>query len=89
MWKLLKDYLEYEEVEIGLLSPRNILKCSAEVGLFEKMDVDGALLMRMHKSRNELSHIYDDERSLGILRDVKDIYLDEFLKLDRYFGELS
>ena len=88
MWKLLKDYLEYEEVELGLLSPKNILKTSAEVGLLEKMQVDGEVLVKIHQARNELTHIYDDEKALAILKVIQDGYLVEMLKLDAYFGKL-
>ena len=28
MWKLLKDFWEQEEIEIGLISPKNILKAA-------------------------------------------------------------
>ena len=59
LWKLLKDYLESENIEIGLISPGNILKAAASKGLLQLMDADGDILMKAHKSRNELVHIYD------------------------------
>ena len=88
LWKLLKDYLEYLEVEIDIRSPKNILKIAANSGLLEKIDVDGNVLMNAHKSRNELSHIYDFDKAEEILEKIENNYLDEMLKVDTYFQEL-
>ena len=87
LWKLLKDYLEYEEVEIGLISPKNILRVSAENGLLDLMKTDGSLLIEAHKSRNELTHIYDFEKFQAALIKIQNRYLPELLKVESFFGE--
>jgi len=89
LWKLLKDYLEYENIEIGFASPKNILKAAAEKGLLQLMDIDGDILMKAHKVRNELVHIYDHEKSYESLLWVKEFFLSEMLKVDMYFKELG
>jgi len=88
LWKLLKDYLEFQEVEIGLLSPKNVLKIAASSGLLEQIAVDGEMLIEMHQSRNELTHIYDDEKALVILNFVQNNYIHQMIKIDDYFGKL-
>ena len=85
LWKLLKDYLEYEEIEIGLISPKNILKVSAESGLLEKMETDGDSLIRAHKARNDLVHIYDRKGFCAALKEIQEHYLPIMLGVERYF----
>jgi nucleotidyltransferase substrate binding protein (TIGR01987 family) len=87
MWKLIKDYLEEEEVEIGLLSPRNVMKIAAEVGLLEQMNVEGKRLIDALKVRNELTHIYDKEKFLLAITDIRDHYLGEMNKVEIYFSK--
>ena len=85
LWKLLKDFLEHEEVEIGLISPKNILKAAAVSGLLEKINADGDILMQAYISRNELVHIYDNEKFTTVLESIKNIYLPEMNKIDEFF----
>jgi len=88
LWKLLKDYLEHEDIEIGLVSPKNILKAAASKGLLQLMGVDGDILMKAHKSRNELVHIYDYEAFCMTLLDIKRVFLPEMIKVETYFKAL-
>ncbi|MCL2501104.1 MAG: nucleotidyltransferase substrate binding protein [Defluviitaleaceae bacterium] len=88
LWKLLKDYLEYEDIEIGLVSPKNILKAAAEKGLLEDMEVNGDILIMAHKSRNELVHVYDHEKFNQILKQIKELYLPEMIRINHYFKVL-
>ncbi|MCL2610045.1 MAG: nucleotidyltransferase substrate binding protein [Defluviitaleaceae bacterium] len=88
LWKLLKDYLEHENVEIGLISPKNILKAAASKGLLQLINADGDVLIKAHKSRNELVHIYDHEKFLKILKEIQEILLPEMVKVDNYFKGL-
>ena len=85
LWKLLKDFLEYEEVVIGLISPKNILKAAASSGLLEKINTNGDVLMQAHKSRNELVHIYDNDKFTAALESIKNTYLPEMIKIDGFF----
>lgn len=88
LWKLLKDYLEHEEIEIGLISPKNVLQATASSGLLQKTGADGDVLLRAHKARNELAHIYDRENFFSALVDVKNSFLPEIIKVDMYFKRM-
>ena len=88
LWKLLKDFLEYEEIETDLISPKNILKISASSGLLEKTEANGDILMQAHKCRNELVHIYDFDKFSAALADIKNLYLEEFKKIDDFFRNM-
>ena len=88
LWKLLKDYLEYEQIEIGLISPKNILKAAAAKGLLEQMDTNGDILMQAHKSRNELLHIYDEKFYCTTLEIIKNSYLEQMNKIDDFFKKM-
>jgi nucleotidyltransferase substrate binding protein (TIGR01987 family) len=89
MWKLIKDYLEYQGVEIGITSPKNVLRVAATSGLLELIEVDGDTLLAAHKTRNELTHVYSEEAFREALGKVKLVYLADMLKIDRFFGELA
>jgi len=89
MWKLLKDYLEYEDIEIGLLSPKNIIKAAATMGLLEQMDVDGSILIEALKSRNELVHVYDKEKFNKSIKNINEIVLPQMIMIDNYFNNVD
>ena len=89
MWKLLKDYLQHNDVEIGLISPKNVLKTAANSGLLEQMDVDGDVLMHIHETRNKLVHTYNQEKMQDILKGLKETFFPEMIKVDDYFRKLA
>ena len=89
LWKLLKDYLEHEEIVIDLISPKYILRAAAASGLLEKANADGDILMQAHKSRNELVHIYDNEKFTAVLESIKNTYLPEMIKIDGFFVSIQ
>ena len=89
MWKLFKDYLEHLEVEIGIVSPKNIIQTMASSTLLEKLGVDGDILMEAHKARNALVHIYDKDKFEDLLLDISDIYLPQLLTIEQYFSRLQ
>ena len=88
MWKLLKDYMEHEGVEIGLISPKNILKSAADKGLLQLISVNGDILMDAHAARNGLVHVYDHEEFCRTLTEIKDSFLPEIVKVESYFNGL-
>jgi len=88
LWKLLKDFLEFEGVETGLISPKNILKAAATSGLLQLIGADGDILMQAHKSRNELVHIYNHENFERTLVDVQKNFLPEMIKINNYFSAM-
>ena len=85
MWKMMKDYLEFNGVEIGIISPTNVLKSAASSGLLEEISVDGEVLMEALQARNQLTHVYDFETALDTLEKIKTGYVPEMLKVESYF----
>ena len=76
-WKTMKDCLENQGIVGKIGSPREILKEAFSAGLIE----DGEVWMDMMLSRNELSHLYDEETSREIYDDIKEKYILEINKL--------
>lgn len=73
----MKDCLENQGIVGKIESPREILKEAFSAGLIE----NGEVWMDMMLSRNELSHLYDDETSRKIYDDIKEKYILEINKL--------
>ena len=76
-WKTMKDCLENQGMVGKIGSPREILKESFSAGLID----NGEVWMDMMLSRNELSHLYDEETSREIYYDIKERYIIEINKL--------
>ena len=76
-WKTMKDYLEYQGITGKIGSPREIIKEAFAAGIIE----DGEIWIKMMLSRNELSHLYDEEASRVIYDNIKENYMNEIKKL--------
>jgi nucleotidyltransferase substrate binding protein (TIGR01987 family) len=85
MWKLLRDYLVFEDVEIGLISPKNVLRVAASSGLLTEIGADGDVLLAAHNARNVLTHVYDFENFQWLLTEIQSKYVPEMMKVERYF----
>ena len=72
-WKTMKDCLE----ELPIMENREIIKEAFSVGLID----NGEVWIDMMLSRNELSHLYDEETSRKIYDNIKEIYILEINKL--------
>lgn len=83
-WKVLQDLLLYKGYEF-MLGPNGTLKMAFEDGLIA--DHDG--WRRMVKSRNTLSHVYDEEEALPIIRLIYSDYAPLLKQLDIDLGKLS
>ncbi len=68
-WKTLKDYLEEQGVT-DAVSPKKVLRKSNQENLFK----DDALWLQMLEDRNSLSHLYKQEMSERIFKNIKDSY---------------
>lgn len=73
----MKDCLENQGIVGKIERPREILKEAFSAGLIE----NGEVWMDMMLSRNELSHLYDEETSRKIYDDIKEKYILEINKL--------
>ena len=76
-WKTMKDCLEEQGIVGKIGSPREIIKEAFSVGLID----NGEVWIDMMLSRNELSHLYDEEKSRKIYDNIKEIYILEINKL--------
>lgn len=76
-WKTMKDCLEDQGIVSRIKTPREIIKEAFAAGLIE----NGEIWMDMMISRNELSHLYDEETSREIYDNIKEIYILEINKL--------
>ena len=68
-----------------MLGPNGTMKMAFEDGLIS--DHDG--WRKMAKSRNTLSHVYDESEVLPIIRLIYSNYAPLLKKLDEELGELS
>ena len=83
-WKVLQDLLIYKGYEF-MLGPNGTLKMAFDDGLIS--DHDG--WRKMAKSRNTLSHVYDEEEVLPIIRLIYTDYAPLLKKLDEHLGKLT
>ena len=83
-WKVLQDLLTYKGYEF-MTGPNGTLKMAFEDGLIT--DHDGWRLMA--KSRNTLSHVYDDEEAAAIVGFIFTKYAPLLKALDEKLEQLS
>ena len=83
-WKVLQDLLIYKGYEF-MMGPNGTLKMAFDDGLIA--DHDG--WRKMAKSRNTLSHVYDEEEVLPIVKLIYSDYAPLLKKLDEYLNILS
>lgn len=82
-WKTMKDYLEYNGLSDNLASPRGIIKLAFQ----SKIIKNGDIWIEMMLARNELSHLYDEDKSREIYNNIKAKYLIEFDNLKSFLQE--
>ena len=80
-WETLKDYLEYNGVNISEITARNVFKESYSSGIIKNSDI----FIDMMLSRNLLSHTYDFNKFRDILIKVKKDYLPALSDLYFFF----
>ena len=85
LWKTIKDFLENEGVDIGIISPKNVIRAAASSGLLELMGADGEVLLDMLEQRNLMSHTYDASKFEQALMKLKDEYLPQVYRVHKYF----
>ncbi len=77
-WKTMKDLMEYNGIIETTGSPREVLRTAFQHGLIE----DGETWIDMMLDRNKLSHLYDEETSRKIYKDIKEKYIVLIEKLN-------
>lgn len=83
-WKTLQDLLIYKGYEF-MTGPNGTLKMAFEDGLIS----DHERWRKMAKSRNTLSHVYDDEEVREIIMLIFSEYAPLLDELDKQFETLS
>ncbi len=83
-WKVLQDLLVYKGYEF-MLGPNGTMKMAFEDGLITNHDG----WRKMAKSRNTLSHVYDEEEVLPIVRLIYSDYAPLLKQLDKSLELLS
>lgn len=70
-WKTLKDYLEYMGFTEKTGSPREVIQSGFKQGIIE----DGEAWIKMMLARNSLAHLYDEEESRKVYKNIKEEYI--------------
>ena len=81
-WKTLKDRIEYEEITISLITPRNIIREASRAGLV----LDSKIWEEMIDDRNRMSHRFDCDLFEDVLANVNAYYLPAFTELYQRLG---
>ena len=77
-WKTIKDCLEYQGIVENIGSPREILKLAYKHKIIE----NGEEWIQMMLDRNQLSHLYDEEISRKIYKNIKEKHIKNFEKFE-------
>lgn len=72
-WKVMKDFLEYQGYD-EIYGSKNAVRLAFNV----KIIGNGEIWMDMIKSRNLMSHTYDEDEMLKIIKIVFENYIQEF-----------
>lgn len=80
-WKTMKDYLEYMGVLNKTGSPREVIQSAFQNGLIQQ----GEEWIEMMLARNSISHLYDQERSREVYKEIKNKYLKLLKDLNKSF----
>ncbi|MCB9982402.1 MAG: nucleotidyltransferase substrate binding protein [Rhodospirillales bacterium] len=79
-WKVMKDFMEYQGVQIENSFPRSIIKQGFQAGLIKDVVPWGIML----KDRNILSHRYDETVFRDALARIENMHMSEFSALYEY-----
>lgn len=83
-WKTLKDYLEYMGLTEKTGSPREVIQSGFKQGIIE----DGETWIKMMLARNSLAHLYDEEESRKVYKDIKEEYIILLQNIKEKFEQL-
>ena len=83
-WNTIKDFYE-NQGETGIQGSRDAIRLAFQRGLI----VNGEIWMQMIKSRTLTSHTYNENTADEIATDIRNIYYNEFFKLQETFVVLK
>lgn len=84
-WKVMRDYLESENVVFGQITPKAVIREAFE----SKFVSDGQLWMDMLDARNLMSHSYDQKDFEEVIDNLRHVYLEAFAELHTKLLSLS
>lgn len=73
-WKALKDFLEFEGVQLESTTPRSVLKAAFAMGVIDRGDDWMAAL----DARNKMAHVYNFRVFEQVIADIRQRYLALF-----------
>lgn len=83
-WKAMKEILERDGIPAGQTgSPRQILKSAYQIGLIDNED----LWLSALRTRNNISHSYNEKIALDIVKQTKELYYQMFCELKKEVEE--
>ena len=83
-WKMMKEILELHGFEEGATrSPKIILKTAFKAGMIKNEE----LWLQGLQARNNVTHSYNQNIALGIVKDAKEKFYDMFVELKREIEE--
>lgn len=84
-WKVMKDYLESQNVVFDQITPRAVIRKAFEAGLIQ----DGETWQNALDARNKMSHTYNFETFGQVIADIREHYLRVLDKLYFFLLEES
>ncbi|MCF6271074.1 MAG: nucleotidyltransferase substrate binding protein [Melioribacteraceae bacterium] len=76
-WKTIKDFLNYQGNQ-NIYGSKDATREAFNLSIIS----DGDIWMNMIESRNQTSHTYNDEVAKEIVKNIKEFYFNQFLKLE-------
>ena len=70
-WKVMKDFLEYQNVVLSQVTPRAVIK----EAFASRLIIDGQTWLDALDARNKLSHCYDEQLFEAIILSVQSNFL--------------
>lgn len=83
-WKTMKDYLEYVGIIDKTGSPREIIQSAFQYGMIQ----NGEEWINMMLARNSLSHLYDEKKSREVYQEIKKIYFELLINLNKKLEQI-
>lgn len=75
-WKMLQDYLR-EIGYVDVAGPKPVIRHAFEAGLIG----DGEIWARMHRARNESTHVYNQDKAQELESEIREGYLEPLSRL--------
>ena len=80
-WKTLKDKMEFDGISFERISPKYVFKDAYKSKYIDDIDI----WIEMTNSRNLMSYTYDSLKLPEILKNIKESFYPELLKVYNYF----